>query len=77
MRLLFVCVLSFLLLNGCMDKYHAFDFNSTSNAQCAVECEDLMRDYYCFEALPSYQSSYTNGNKISGICSCYIRACRE
>lgn len=65
-----------MLLSGCMNKYHAFDFNSTSNAECAVKCEDLMTEYFCWEASPSYQSNFINGKQINGMCSCYIRTCR-
>ena len=66
-----------ILLNGCMQKYHAFDFNSTSNSECASECEGLMHEYYCWEAMPSYQSIFTNGEQTKGVCSCFIRVCRE
>ena len=70
-----MCI-SLVLLSGCMNKYYAFDFNSTSNAECSIKCEDLMNKYYCWEALPSYQSSFTNGEQTKGLCSCYIRVCR-
>jgi len=70
-----LCML--ILLTGCMNKYHGFDFNATSNSDCAVKCEKLMNDYYCWEATPSYSESYTNGDKNYGVCSCYVRTCRE
>lgn len=66
-----------MLLSGCMDKYHGFDYNATSKSDCAVQCESLMNQYYCWEASPSYSSSFTNGEKTRGVCSCYIRTCRE
>ena len=71
----YIIIILVILLTGCMNKYHAFDFNSTSNAECAVACEDLMNNYTCFEGQPTYQSSYTNNVKTSGVCSCYIRMC--
>jgi len=65
-----------LSLTGCMNKYYAFDFNSSSDAQCSLACEEKMGEYNCWEASPSYQSSYTNGLQTSGVCSCYVRTCR-
>jgi hypothetical protein len=72
--LIIISLLTF--CTGCMNKHYAFDFNSTSDAQCSYECENMMNDYHCWEASPSYQSSFTNQVKTSGICSCYIRSCR-
>jgi len=71
---LMILVIGILFLTGC-SNYHSFDFNSSSTSTCAVECEDLMREYSCFEARPSYQSSFINGNQTRGACSCYIRSC--
>jgi len=62
-----------LLISGC--NYHAFDFDATSNADCAFKCERLMNNYSCWESAPTYESSFTNGEQIKGECSCYIRNC--
>ena len=72
-----ICLSILLLLNGCMSKFHGFEYNATSNADCAVKCEELMNEYFCWEAIPSYNSQYINGDKTKGVCSCYIRTCRK
>ena len=74
-----VFIIFFLVsLTACQShSYHAFDFNATSNAYCVMECEELMQNYSCIEALPAYSSSFTNGEQIIGICSCYVRGCRK
>jgi hypothetical protein len=69
-----IFILSIIVLSGCTN-HHAFDFNSSSTANCSVQCEDLMNQYHCFEASPSYESSYINGEQTKGQCSCYIRGC--
>lgn len=65
---------SIVMLSGCNNN-HAFDFNSTSNSNCYLECEEFMKEYKCNEAIPIYQSEYTNNEQTKGICSCYIRNC--
>ena len=78
MKIILIIGLSMLfLLTGCMNNYHSFDFDSTSTSSCAVECEDLMNEYSCWEASPSYNERLVNGKFESGKCSCYIRTCRE
>lgn len=69
-----ICIL-LILLNGCINNSYAFDFNSTSNANCNLKCEQIMKNHSCFEASPSYRSSFTNNIKKTGVCSCYIRLC--
>ena len=79
MRFLLLCLsltIIGLLLTGC-SEYHAYDFNSSSNAECHASCEALMRANKCFEASPSYHASYMNGDLTNGQCSCYVRNCAK
>ena len=75
--LIFGLLISMLLFSGCLPHSHAFDFNTTSTSMCAYECEELMKEYHCWEASPSYNSQYVNNEQTKGTCSCYIRSCRE
>jgi hypothetical protein len=69
-------LLILVLFTGCMNKFYAFDFNASSDADCSVKCETLMNENNCWEASPSYSSSFTNQVQTSGLCSCYVRTCR-
>ena len=77
-KILIFIIMTMILLTGCwFTNSHAFDFNSSSNSLCAYECEQLMKEYYCFEASPSYNSQYINNEQTKGTCSCFIRNCRK
>jgi hypothetical protein len=68
MKTIIIILCLVFLFTGCIGyvHYYGFDFNSTSNARCAVECEEMMRNFSCLEGGPSYQESYTNGEKTYG-----------
>ena len=73
-KTIILILLSTILITGCNNS-HAFDFNSTSTSMCAYECEQLMKQYKCYEATPSYKSQYINNEQTEGTCSCFIRKC--
>jgi len=76
MKILIVaCLVCCTLLVGCASNHYAYDFNATSNSDCIYQCEELMFENRCFEASPSYQSSFLNGEQTNGICSCHTRSC--
>jgi len=70
-----------LFLCGCIfDKYHAYDFKASSNADCAVKCESIMHNLTCLEGQPSFSigTQQINGGEtkvLNNECSCYVTGC--
>lgn len=75
LKVLIILFLLILSTSGCNLKSYSLEFNSSSNSDCLLQCEKIMKNHTCFEAIPSYQSQFINGDKTKGVCDCYIREC--
>ena len=64
---------------------HTSDFPAESNAVCIEKCTQIMKQYRCYEAVPSYTETlaYTynqdglQGQKPAKECSCYVGGCKK